>query len=185
MKIVSLVVLLTPGMLLATVCGSFRMGKKDRDDIQVLVSEPMRKIEQKIDSINQAAQSIQNFIVDNYNQGADQELREQYVQILNKINHLSLLVEALAYVVQAQSQQIVELTNHVADLEDVVVNLELNVAQVQNQVSDVQTVVGSLSDVSVGEEDFNTVEDIDRAELTLVSWGKTEYREQLHDKFIS
>ncbi len=45
--------------------------------------------------------------------------------------------------------------------------------------------IGNLDDESVGEQDFNCVEDIDNAELSLVSWMKTIYREQLKDKFIS
>ena len=46
-------------------------------------------------------------------------------------------------------------------------------------------VLGNLDDVSVGDEDFNSVDDIDAAELSLISWLKTIYREQLKDKFIS
>lgn len=45
--------------------------------------------------------------------------------------------------------------------------------------------LGALDDQSVGEQDFNCVSDIDNAELSVISWLKTVYREQLKDKFIS
>lgn len=157
---------------------SIRWGKKDKEDLLNIVAEPMRKIEQKIDSINQAANQIQNFIVDNYNQPVDQELKEQYHQILNKLAHLGLLLEALAYVIQAQTQYIQELGNHVGDLEYTVSNLE-------QQLANVQAAIGSLSDLSVGQEIFDSVDDIDESQRSLVSWAKTTYRQQLHDKFIS
>lgn len=46
-------------------------------------------------------------------------------------------------------------------------------------------VLGNLDDESVGEQDFNSVQDIDDAELSVISWLKSIYREQLKDKFIS
>jgi hypothetical protein len=46
-------------------------------------------------------------------------------------------------------------------------------------------VMGNLDDVSVGDEEFNSVEDIDDATLSAIAWLKTIYREQLKDKFIS
>lgn len=178
MKNFMLCTLLCSGALFGACCDTTRMGKKDRDDLMRLVAEPMKKIEQKIDSINQAANHIQNFIVDNYNQPADSEIKHQYHELLSKITHISLLLEALVYVIQAQTQYIQELNNHIGDLEYAVASLEVEVANLQ-------ATIGSPSDVSVGEEDFNSVEDIDAAQLSLVSWSKTEYREQLHDKFIS
>lgn len=45
--------------------------------------------------------------------------------------------------------------------------------------------LGSLDDESVGEEDFNSVSDIDDAELSVIAWLKSIYREQLKDKFVS
>lgn len=178
MKILTIVGLLVSGLMYADCASVVRMGKKDREDMMCLVAEPIRKIEQKIDTINQAAQQIQNFIVDNYNQPADQELKEQYEQILNKISHLGLLLEALIYVIQAQTQQIQDLANHIGDIEYALANFEV-------QLANLQAVIGSPTDVSVGEQDFNSVDDIDAAQLSLVSWAKTVYREQLADKFIS
>ena len=46
-------------------------------------------------------------------------------------------------------------------------------------------VLGNLDDQSVGEQDFNSVQDIDDAELSVISWLKSIYREQLQGKFIS
>lgn len=64
--------------------------------------------------------------------------------------------------------------------------------KVENQLSDImdqvimeRIILGNLDDESVGEQDFNSVKDIDYAELSVISWLKTIYREQLKDKFIS
>ena len=46
-------------------------------------------------------------------------------------------------------------------------------------------VLGNLDDPSVGENEFNSVQDIDDAELSVISWLKSIFREQLRDKFIS
>lgn len=162
-----------------------RLTKFDKENLIHMLAEPIKKIEQKIDTINQAANQIQNFIVDNYNQPVDQELKNQYEQILSRIAHLELLVEALVFVIQAQTQYIQEVGQHVGDLEYAVASVESHLVNLETQVADIQVTVGSLADVSVGEEDFNSVTDIDEAQLSLVSWTKTEYREQLHDKFIS
>lgn len=155
-----------------------RLTKNEKENFISLIAEPMRKIEQKIDTINQAANAIQNFIIDNYNQPVDSELKEQYHQILIKLSHLSLLVEALAYVVQAQTQITQDLVNHVNDLEN-------TVAGIDAQLQTLQATIGSLTDVSVGEQEFNSVQDIDDAQLSVISWLKTVYREQLASKFIS
>lgn len=48
-----------------------------------------------------------------------------------------------------------------------------------------RTLIGSPDDETVGEENFNSVADIDNAELSVISWLKSIYREQLKDKFIS
>lgn len=157
---------------------TLRLTKQDKENLLLMVAEPMKKIEQKIESINQAASQIQNFIIDNYNQPTDKELKEQYHHILNKLAQLGLLLEALAYVVQAQGQATQEVVNLVNDLEESIVALSA-------QVADLQAVLGSLNDVSVGEQDFDSVDDIDEAQLSLISWLKTIYRQQLHDKFIS
>lgn len=177
MKKVLLLSLLSPGLCVKADLPS-RLSKNDKDNLIYLVSEPIKKIEQKIEAINQAAHQIQNFIVDNYNQPADHELKEQYHKILQQISHLGLLLEALAYVVQAQAQVTQDLGNHIEDLEFAVETLALELANVQ-------ATIGSPSDVSVGEEDFNSVDDIDQAQLSVISWLKTVYRQQLADKFIS
>lgn len=177
MKKLLLLSLLSSGLFIKAAL-PVRLSKNDRDNLIYLVSEPIKKIEQKIDSINQAANQIQNFIVDNYNQPADHELKEQYHKILTQISHLGLLLEALAYVVQAQAQITQSLGNHIEDLEFAVEALQLELANLQ-------ATIGSPSDVSVGEEDFNSVDDIDQAQLSVISLLKTVYREQLHDKFIS
>lgn len=176
MKKLLLISLLSSGLCAKT--APIRLSKSDKDNLIHLVSEPIRKIEQKIDSINQAANQIQNFIVDNYNQPVDQELKEQYHKILTQISHLGLLLEALAYVVQAQAQITQDLANHVEDL-------EFEVEALQIELANLQAIIGLPTDVSVGEEDFNSVDDIDQAQLSVISWLKTVYREQLHDKFIS
>lgn len=155
-----------------------RVSKSDKENLIHLIAEPMKNIEQKIDTINQAANQIQNFIVENYNQSLDKELKEQYQKILQQISHLALLTEALAYVVQAQTQVTQDISNQVGDL-------ELSVEALQIEVANIQNVIGSLTDLSVGEEEFNSVQDIDDAQLTLVSWLKSVYREQLYNKFIS
>ena len=46
-------------------------------------------------------------------------------------------------------------------------------------------VLGDLDDPSVGNEEFNSVLDIDQAQLSLISWLKTVYRELIKDQFVS
>lgn len=154
-----------------------RMTKNEKVNLECLVGEPLRKIELKIDGINQAANQIQNYIIDNYNQ-PNNEIKEQYHHILNKLSHLGLLLEALAYVVQAQGQATQDLANQINDLEAAIAELAM-------QIANLQVVVGSLDDVSVGEQEFNSVEDIDNAQLSIISWLKSIYREQLYNKFVS
>jgi hypothetical protein len=63
--------------------------------------------------------------------------------------------------------------------------LELLLAKLIALLIEERGVLGSLDDESVGEQEFNSVADIDNAELSIISWLKTIYREQLKDKFIS
>lgn len=63
--------------------------------------------------------------------------------------------------------------------------LELLLAKLIAILIEERQVIGSLDDQSVGEQEFNSVEDIDNAQLSLISWLKSVYREQLIDKFIS
>lgn len=176
MKKLLLIILLGSGLCAKT--APVRVSKSDKDNLIHLIAEPMKKIEQKIDSINQAANQIQNFIIDNYNQPTDQELKEQYHKILLQLSHLGLLLEAIAYVVQAQAQLTQDLSNHIGDL-------EYDIETLQLELANLQATIGSPSDVSVGEQDFNSVDDIDEAQLSVISWLKTVYRQQLADKFIS
>jgi hypothetical protein len=46
-------------------------------------------------------------------------------------------------------------------------------------------VLGDLDDESLGEQEFNSVQDIDNATESLITWLKSIFREQLKDKFIS
>lgn len=67
-------------------------------------------------------------------------------------------------------------------------NLELLEGILQQMIQELiaqREVLGNLDDVSVGEQEFNSVQDIDDAELSVISWLKSIYREQLIDKFIS
>lgn len=63
--------------------------------------------------------------------------------------------------------------------------LEMFLAKLIVILIEERKVIGSLDDQSVGEQEFNSVADIDNAEYTIITWLKTIYREQLKDKFIS
>jgi hypothetical protein len=70
----------------------------------------------------------------------------------------------------------------------IIKNLELLEGILQQMIVELiaqRQVLGSLDDVSVGEQEFNSVQDIDDADLSVISWLKSIYREQLKDKFIS
>ncbi len=179
MKKLIFAVLLLSGSLFAEIYNNHRMGKKDREDMVALVAEPIRKIEQKIDSINQAANQIQNIIIDKIQaQGHDAALVECCGKIQERLGQIELVIKALVYLVQSNVQQTEDIVLGLAQLENATYELALQIATL-NQT------VGSVTDLSVGEESFNSVEDIDNAQLSAISWLKTIYREQLHDKFIS
>lgn len=179
MKTFMFVPLLLSCSLCVQVHAESRMGKKDREDMVALVAEPIRKIEQKIDSINQAANQIQNIIIDKIQaQSHDAALVECCGKIQERLGQLELVLKALVYLIQSNVQQTEDIVLSIAQLENATYELALQIASL-NQT------VGSVTDLSVGEESFNSVQDIDDAQLSVISWLKTIYREQLHDKFIS
>lgn len=63
--------------------------------------------------------------------------------------------------------------------------IEMLLAKLVALLIEQRQTIGSRDDQSVGEQDFNCVAEIDNAELSVISWLKTVYREQLKDKFIS
>lgn len=65
------------------------------------------------------------------------------------------------------------------------VEIELILGEIADLLEDQTELLGYLDDESFGEQDFNSVSDIDEAELSVISWLKTIYRELLKDKFIS
>lgn len=179
MKNVALLALLISGLVYADCCSPTRLGKKDRQDLISLVGDPLRKIEQKIDSINQAANQIQNIIIDTIQANSnDAALLECCGKVQDRLGQIELVLRALIYLIQANVQQTDDLILHVAQLENLVYELTL-------QVTTLNQTMGSVTDVSVGQEIFDSVDDIDNAQLSLISWLKTVYRQQLYDKFIS
>lgn len=185
MKKIFLIVLMLSGLSIYADSkpNSPRLSKKDKQDLVEMFSEfiegmernseipvkeqvekrwwfwqnPMTRIERSIDELNQIVQNIQNYIVD---------------LTINNPHHGH----------HGNPHEIKECCKEaLARLE----HLELLLAKLIALLIEEREVIGSLDDQSVGEQEFNSVSDIDNAELSLVSWLKTIYREQLADKFIS
>lgn len=55
-------------------------------------------------------------------------------------------------------------------------NIELLLAVIIQQLALQKQVIGNLDDQSVDEQEFDSVSDIDNAELTVISWLKTIFR---------
>ena len=55
-------------------------------------------------------------------------------------------------------------------------NVELLLAVIIQQLALQKQVIGNTDDPSVDEQDFNSVSDIDNAQLTVISWLKTIFR---------
>lgn len=129
-------------------CPCRALSKKDRQELVDLLSDPMNRVQQSMDFLNNVIGNIQNIVVDIT--GVNDESKASCQQILKSMEHVKILLYEIA-----------------------------------NELIQQRLVLGNLDDVSVGEEEFNSVQDIDEADLSLVSWLKSIYREQLKDKFNS
>ncbi len=128
-----------------------RMTKKDRQDLVEILADPMLRMQRSIEQLNEMAQQIQNYIIENVTVNQDdQQAKECCHKLLVHLAEIRIQIDQLTQLVEQQSQ-----------------------------------VLGYLDDASVGDDEFNSVDDIDDAELSVISWLKTIYREQLRDKFIS
>jgi|GEM_PF-2666746 hypothetical protein len=162
-----------------------RLTKKEKEELEHISSDPILSIKKSIGVLNQIAEQIQNFVLSlTVNEG--QHSKECCDKVLARIDQFELLI----------AQILQELVNHLEKehnesqhcchktlkrLDDI----ESLVRQLLNQIKNLRIVVGDLTDESVGEEEFNSVQDIDDAKLSVISWLKSIYREQLIGKFIS
>ncbi len=162
-----------------------RLTKKEKDELEHISSDPILSIKKSIGVLNQIAEQIQNFVLSlTVNEG--QHSKECCDKILARIDQFELLIaqilqELVNHLEQEhhESQQCCHKTLKRLD------EIESLLKQLLNQVKNLRVVVGNLTDESVGEQEFNTVQDIDDAQLSVISWLKTIYREQLCCKFNS
>ncbi len=161
----------------ANKAGSTRLTKKDKQDLVEMFTEFIDGMERSDDlPVKEQLQTRWWFwetpmvriekSIDQLNQMAQQI--QNYIVDLNISHHEDHGVKECCQEALARLEQ-----------------LELLLAKLIALLIEEREVLGSLDDQSVGEQDFNSVADIDNAELSIISWLKTIYREQLEDKFIS
>ncbi len=168
---------LLSGMMVSCQNSAVRLAKKDREDLVSLLA-PMKTMEERLEAISQVAQQIQNYIVEAVRPDQDNGLKECCKDISKQLSQISLVLEVLAYLLNTNGKVTEEMAKEVAQVMPALSDLA-------DQVTQLQAVMGNLDDLSVGQEEFNSVDDIDEAQLSLISWLKTVYRQQLYEKFIS
>ena len=149
-----------------------RLTKKDKIDMQEmlgqLVEGPMARIERSIEQLNEVANQIQNVIVD-----------------VNLPCQCNSMCDALP----AQLDQIIVLLQHIVarldENNDALNDISDLTTSAGNKLQKVVAVLGNLNDESVGSNEFTTIDDIDQANLSLVSLLKTNVRIQIEDELVS
>ena len=151
--------------------GCNRLSKKDKQDLVVMFTEFIDGMERNSDLSMQEQLQTRWWFWETPMTRIEKSI-DQLTQIAN-------LIQTNIYEINHTDK--VCCKEVLAQLEQ----LELLQAKIIALLIEEKEVLGDLDDESVGEEDFNSVADIDNAELSLISWLKSVYREQLKDKFIS
>lgn len=123
-----------------------------------------------------------------------QDLVTVFTELKTPMKRIELSIDQLSQVAQQIQNYITDFGHHehhhgqkecCKELLAHLAQIKLRLAELVALMVEQRTVLGSLDDQSVGEQDFNSVQDIDNAELSAITWLKTIYREQLKDKFVS
>lgn len=170
---------------LAHASEDLRLSKKEKQELELINSDPILSIKKSIGTLNEIAQQIQNFIITLPN-NEDQNIKDCCQKILERINQFEdLMGQVLQGILMYLEKGNTQAHECCHKMEKHFEEVDMLLKQTLNQVLGLRYAMGSLSDLSVGEQDFNSVQDIDDAQLSAISWLKTIYREQLSGKFNS
>lgn len=119
-----------------------------------------------------------------------QDLVDIFSDPCHRMDHLIKQLNEVAQQIQnfIIDVNVQEDSNNKPSLHHIVKHLELIeviLQQVAQEVIEQRMVLGNLDDQSVGKEDFNSVCDIDNAQLSFISLLKSIFRAQISDTFAS